>query len=293
MRFAFVFAVFLPLPLAAQTADEKVATIGFVAGLQQPDGGFIGAPVDAKSDAPPKSSLRATSAAVRAIKHLGGEVPNRAKVSEFVKACYTPATGGFADAPGGTTDATLTAVGMMATAELEVRPNLVQSINFLKLNSKSFEERRLAVAGMEAAGKFDPILKDWFADVRKSANPDGTYGKGDRQARETGGVVAMLLRSGEKLPDDQRAAVIATLQAGQRSDGGFGKPGEKGSDGETTYRIMRAFHLLGEKPNEPAKVRAFFAKCRNADGGYGVAPGQPSTVSGTYYMAAVGRWLAE
>jgi hypothetical protein len=103
----------------------------------------------------------------------------------------------------------------------------------------------------------------------------------------------MYLRAGEKLPDDQRKAVVAALQAGQREDGGFGKPGDKGSDGETTYRVMRAFHLLKEKPKDVAKVREFFARCRNADGGYGVAPKQPSTVSGTYYAAVVSKWLAE
>ena len=103
----------------------------------------------------------------------------------------------------------------------------------------------------------------------------------------------MFLRAGKKISDERREAVIAVLQAGQRPDGGFGKAGEKGSDGETTYRVMRAFHLLKENPKDVAKLKGFFAKCHNADGGYGVAPGQPSTVSGTYYAAAVSRWLQE
>ena len=185
-------------------------------------------------------------------------------------------------------------LGMMAASELDPdRVDPVPSNRFLANNARSFEERRLAVAGMEAAGKFDPVIKAWFDEVRKTANPDGTYGKGDAQARETGGVVAMFLRAGEKLPEDGRKAVVGALQAGQRDDGGFGKPGNKGSDGETTYRVMRAFHLLKEKPKDVAKVREFIGKCRNTDGGYGVAPKQPSTVSGTYYAAAVGKWLGE
>ena len=73
----------------------------------------------------------------------------------------------------------------------------------------------------------------------------------------------------------------------------IGKAGAKGSDLETTYRVMRAFHLLKEKPKDVAKLKEFISKCRNADGGYGVAPGQPSTVSGTYYAAVVGKWLGE
>jgi prenyltransferase beta subunit len=189
---------------------------------------------------------------------------------------------------------TTTAIGLMAVAELYPdRFDPAPSNRFLSNNAKSFEERRLAVAGMEAAKVFAPVIKDWFAEIRKTANPDGTFGKGDAQARETGGVIASFLRAGQKLPADQHKAVVAALQAGQRSDGGFGKPGDKGSDGETTYRVMRAFHLLKEKPKNVDGVRQFFARCRNADGGYGMAPGQPTTVGGTYYAAAVSRWLGE
>ena len=41
------------------------------------------------------------------------------------------------------------------------------------------------------------------------------------------------------------------------------------------------------------RVRKFIASCRNDDGGYGVTPGQPSTVSGTYYAAIILHWLDE
>jgi hypothetical protein len=105
--------------------------------------------------------------------------------------------------------------------------------------------------------------------------------------------VAMILRSGGKLSDEHRKAVIAALQAGQRPDGGFGKAETKVPDGETTYRVMRVFHLLKEQPKDVAKLKELLGKCRNADGGYGVAPGQPSSVSGTYYAAVIGKWLAE
>ena len=56
---------------------------------------------------------------------------------------------------------------------------------------------------------------------------------------------------------------------------------------------MRAFYLLKEKPKDVAQLKAYIAKHRNADGGYGAAPGQPSTVSGTYYAAVIGHWLEE
>jgi prenyltransferase beta subunit len=294
MRRAFVLALCLPLPLAAQTAAEKTGTVQFLASLQQSDGGFLAGPLTKESVAAPRSSLRATTAAVRAIKYFGGPIPNAEKAAAFVTSCYDRRTGGFADQPKGTPDVTTTAVAMMAAAELYPdRFDPAPSTRVLVNNAKSFEERRLAVAGMEAAGKFDPVIKTWFDEIRKTANPDGTYGKGDALARETGGVIAMFLRAGEMLPDEQRSAAIRAMQAGQRSDGGFGKPGDKGSDGETTYRVMRAFHLLKAKPKNVDGVRQFFARCRNPDGGYGVAPGQPTTVGGTYYAAAVSRWLAE
>lgn len=293
MRFA-VLALLFPIPLLAQPADDKKATIQWLVALQQPDGGFVAAPGDAKA----KSSLRATSAAVRAIKYLGGEVPNRDKVTAFVRSCYSRDTGAFADQPTGEASLAATAVGMMAAAELYPREfakasDDVRAAGFLLKNAPTFEDRRLAVAGMEAVSVWPDGLGPWFAEVRKSANPDGTFGTADGQARQTGGALAMLLRAGQQVPDDQRKAAATALKSGQRPDGGFGKAGEKASDAETTYRVMRAFHLLRQKPKDVAKLQEFVSKCRNPDGGYGTAPGQPSTVSGTYYAAVVTKWLAE
>ena len=54
---------------------------------------------------------------------------------------------------------------------------------------------------------------------------------------------------------------------------------------------MRCFMMLKEKPARVEALRTYIAKCRNADGGYGVAPAEPSTVSGTYYAAIIRKWL--
>jgi prenyltransferase beta subunit len=286
-RIILVCLLLLPTAVFAQSASEKQATLKFLYDLQQTDGGFVAGP-DSKS----KSSLRATSAAVRAIKYFGGELPNKDSTIRLVQSCYDRSIGAFADEPNGKFEVNTTAIGLMAAMELDPKKFDFEPANrYLANNAKSFEERRLAVAGMEATKHFAPVIEDWFAEIDKTANADGTFGKGDGQARETGGIVAMFLRAGRKLPDDQRKAMIAALQKGQRPDGGFGKAGEKASDGETTYRVMRAFHLLGEKPKNVAKLKDFLAKCRNADGGYGVAPGQPSTVSGAYYAAIIAHWL--
>ena len=81
------------------------------------------------------------------------------------------------------------------------------------------------------------------------------------------------------------------LIAGQRDDGGFGKADAKGSDLDTSYRVMRSFHMLKEKPKNVEKLKEFIAKCRNADGGYRVEPGKPSNVGATYNASIILHWL--
>jgi hypothetical protein len=50
--------------------------------------------------------------------------------------------------------------------------------------------------------------------------------------------------------------------------------------------------MLNEKP-DLERLRAFVARCRNADGGYGNAPGQPSAIGPTYFSSIVLHWADE
>ena len=103
-----------------------------------------------------------------------------------------------------------------------------------------------------------------------------------------------VLRLGGKVPHPD--VILKSLDAGQREDGAWGKEGAKDSDLESSYRVMRAYHMLQTGPARPAnadRLRAFVARCRNADGGYGVVPGQKSSVSGTYYAATILHWMEE
>jgi prenyltransferase beta subunit len=288
MRRLIFLALLVPAPLFAQSGEQQAAAITFLSGLQQPDGGFIAAPTTTGT-----SSLRATSGAVRAIVYLGGEIPNRDKVLAFVKSCHVPESGAFADTPGGKAELAATSIGLMAMSILQADFPVDRSVKYLGENARTFEERRLAVAGMEAADRFAPQVKDWLAEIEKNRNADGTYGKDAGLARETGGVWAMVLRSGGTISAEHRKVIIAALQGQQRPDGGFGKADTGASDAETTYRVMRAFYLLKARPKDVPKLREFLAKHRNADGGSGTAPGQPSSVSGTYYAAMVGSWLGK
>ena len=163
-------------------------------------------------------------------------------------------------------------------------------MSYLGKHTRTFEEIRLAAAAVEAIQERPPQTEAWLAQIAKMRNEDGTYGKGDGIARATGGAVAAVLRLGGTV--EQPDNVLRALKSGQRSDGGFGQEGKRGSDLETSYRVTRAFHMLKEKPDSEG-LRTFIGKCRNADGGYGVTPGQPSQAGSTYFAAIILHWLEE
>ncbi|MBX9622748.1 MAG: terpene cyclase/mutase family protein [Gemmataceae bacterium] len=290
-----VLVLLLPLPASAQNQDiqdaidAKLGAIRFVRSLEDPAGGFRRTPAD---KAP---GLRATSGGVRSLGFLGQPVPNKEKHAAFVLKCYDPATGGFAE-PGAKPDVPLTAIGVIAAAELGVpKEKYAKALDYLKANAKTFEEMRVGCAAVEAWGPKDsPIdVTAWLAaadDHRAAAakNPD------DGLAREVASAAAMPLRVG--VPRRQLAGAAKLddiLQAGQRPDGGWGKAGAKESDFDTTYRVMRALYLMKERPKDRAKLRAYVARHRNPDGGYSAAPGEGSSLSGVYYAAIITKWLDE
>jgi hypothetical protein len=277
-----------------QTSEEKKATVAYLRGLQTKAGGFRPEKLDpaAKREAP--ASLRATSAAVRALKYFGGEVPDRKGAVRFVRSCFHQSSGGFSDTgPSSKPNVVTTAVGIMAVVELKMPadPFATKVVQYLDKNARSFEEIRIAAAGLESLGKKSTKAGDWLKEVQKMCHRDGTYGKGTGAARATGSAVVTVLRLGGEVA--HRDQVVKTLKKGQRKDGGFGKEGATSSDLETTYRVMRAFRMLKERPADEAALRHFVTRCRNPDGGYGVAAGQRSTVSGTYFASSVLHWLAQ
>ena len=274
-------------PLPAQSDAQKRATIAYLQKLQADDGGF-------RPDAGAKQSdLPSVNGALRALKYFGGEPRDRSACIDFVKRCFDKENGGFGTRPGDKAAYRPTAVGIMAVAELKMPLELYAEpvIKYLDENSRTFEEIRLTAASFEALGRRPPHADAWLEQIARLRHPDGTYGKDDGVARDTGGAVCAALRLGGKVEHPEN--VLKALNAGQRKDGGFGKPGVETSDPETTYRVMRAFHMLKTQPEGADRVRAFIARHRNDDGGYGVAPGQPSSVSGTYYAGIILHWLDE
>jgi prenyltransferase beta subunit len=273
----------------SQPPAEKEGTIAYVRALQDPDGGFRPTAQARTSE----SSLRATTAAIRALKYFGGQPRDRDSCRRFVARCFDPTMGGFVDRPltAAPPDVPTTAVGLMAVAELKMPADDYASaaVRFLGTHARDFEDLRLAAAGVEAIGRRPAQGEAWRDQVERMRNPDGTFGRGDGAARATAGAVVTLLRLG--FPLERRSQTLRTLRQGQRQDGGFGKEGQVASDLESCYRVVRAFAMLREPPASPMGLRTFVARCRNADGGYGLAPGQSSSVGSTYFAGIILYWL--
>ena len=268
-----------------QSPASKRKTVEYLRDRQVKGGVFVPAARN------PVQSLRATTAALRALKYFGGEPADRAACVAFVKGCFDRDSGGFTDQPGkGKPDVITTAVGLMAVVELKMPQEAYvgPAVAFLTRNAKTFEEIRMGAAGLEAVGKRPPQADEWLKTLAAMRNEDGTFDKGLAAARATGSAVAAELRLGGKIGNKE--AILKALRIGQRHDGGYGKAGAKTADLETTYRVMRCYHMLGEHP-DVGRLRRFVFRCRNVDGGYGVTPGTNSTVAGTYFAGIILHWL--
>ena len=293
-RISLIALIILLNTMPAFAGDDATKrTIAYVRKLQSSaTGGFI--PMVPQPNMGVVPTLRATSSAIRALHYLGGEIPNKQACIKFVESCWDEKAGAFRDLPEAKPDLFSTAVGLMAVTELGLPTEKYAkpAIQFLSENAKTFEDIRIAAAGLERLKATSPKNADWLAAVKKMQNADGTFGKGPGQARDTGGASVTLLRLGGRI--ESAAGIIKTLNDGQRQNGGYGKDGDEiASDLETTYRVMRCYVMLKSKPGHVEGVRSFIAKCRNEDGGYGIAPGQPSSIGGTYFAAIVTHWLKQ
>ena len=268
-------------PTHAQTPRDRAETARYIAAFQNPDGGFAGSVGG-------KSSLGGTSSAIRTLTYTGGSVKDVLGAIAYIESCYDKESGGFAPAPGGKPDCGTTASGLMAIGALKIdpKPYTQPAIDFFAKNAKTFEEKRIAAAGLEAIGATSPEYPKWAEELNAGRNADGTFGEGATRAKDTGGKAAMVLRMG--VPLDRREAVIAALRDAQRPDGGWSQDGEK-SDLGTSYRIMRCLFIMGEKPDLD-RLRSFVGSRRQSDGGYGPNPGAAADPGSTYFCSIMLHW---
>ncbi len=275
-------------------ADQQQATVRWILQLQAPEGGFYLQPPNPNLDVLPQPSLRATSGAVRALLHLGvREIPHRDRHAAFVLKCLDARSGGFAE-PGGKPDVFLTSIGIMAAVALDIpKPQYAAAMKYLQEHAKSFEEIRIAAAGVEAWGVTDcPFdLKPWLAAghqaLREGLQQDARGGG----ARLAGSAAALILRLGGQLEPEVRRQLLEHLRRGQLPDGGYARDANATGDLESTYRVLRAWILLREPPPNPQTVRQFLQRHRHTSGGYATPPDGPPTMSGTYYAAVISHWL--
>ena len=264
----------------AQTPAEYAQTAAFAAAHQNKDGGFA-------AKVGQKSSLGATNSGLKVLLHVGGSVPDVLGCIKYVKSCRD-SSGGFAPEPGGKPDVITTAVGLMAASELKIAdPEMVKAaIDYLGKNAKTFEEVRMAIAGLEAVHTPSPDFPRWLEQIKALREPDGTFGKGAGKAYATGGAAAAILRMGLKL--ENRDAIISAIKAGQRRDGGWSKD-DGPPDLGATYRVMRALYMLHEKPDVD-RLLSFVKGCRQSDGSYASSPGGTGDLGGTYTATIIIRW---
>lgn len=263
--------------------DQREATVSYINDLQGSDGGFRPSADDRASH------LTTCVGAVRGLKYLGGRPRNREGVANFVQSCYDKQSGSFADVPGGKPDVRSTAMGLMSAVELEMPLDDIKGpveAYFAQNASGNLSDTYIAAAALHPARIQASKAKDWIAAFEATRNSDGSYGK---SIADTASAVVTTLRLGGQVKHRDR--VVEILKSAQRADGGFSATSEH-SDLRTSYPVMRAFYMLREKP-DLARCSDFISHCRNADGGYGPSPGQPSTLSTTYFACIIMHWVDE
>jgi prenyltransferase beta subunit len=289
VRLSFVLSLFAALPALSQ---DKSASGQFLQRLQTAEGGFrndVGA-------AHGRASIMATAASLRALSLVGANPRDKAACVRFVRSCIDPGTGGICDRPGGKATALSTATGLMALGELHrtgvvrletTRASVDAAVRFLETNSRTTEEIRMALAGMEAINAPPATANVWLGEVLKKRRPDGTFGS----LRDTASAVVIALRLKREVPFvDEQKRILAD---GQSADGGYSRSERQTSDLETTYVVGRALHMLKGEPRSRSRCREFVARCQNADGGHGMTPGQPSHATATYFAVSILHWLKD
>ena len=269
-------------PVPKSGTAETRETIAWLTRLQRGSGGFA---TDAKADTVP--SLPASISAVRALKYFGGPAPRPNDILRFLRSCWNEQEGGFAPVPDGKTDVRTTAVALMGLVDLDAAEQnqdlIKRGMAYLGKHVQNYEDVRIAAAAYETNHLKIPQLSHWLEILHAipfSDKPD--------KARETGGATVALLRLGEKLENSE--ATLKALRAAQGPHGAWSQAGAA-PDLESTYRVMRAFYMLKAPPRDADALRKFIARCRQADGSYAVAPGQPGSISGTYYAGIITYWL--
>lgn len=269
--------------------EKAASTAKFIASLRAPTGGYA----TQKGSSP---SLRATFQARKALATLGVAPVNPAADQQFVRKCVEEETLLFVDRPGDKPSTLLSAAGIMCAVAVglgeapDFQPVIKANARNLELSAKVFEEIRLGAAAFEAIRTQPGVRREWIHQLRKTQNPEGGYGPSNSRLRDTGGVLAALLRLGEKIDDKEKQVYMEYLLEGQGKAGGFGMTQEAKPDLDSSYRIGRALWMMGATP-EVKRMHSFLKACQTDSGGFSVQPGEEGTLADTYRAVMIASWL--
>jgi hypothetical protein len=288
MRYAIPFLLCFTSFASEQTPEieaavkAKLATLKFLGGLYEAEsGGYRNEPMA-------KPTLRATNAAVKATRYLGGQLDDKEKSAKFVLSCYDDKTGAFAE-PGGKPDVTTTCIGVMAAMELGItKEKIAKAPEYITANAKEFEDVRIGAAAFEAWGvegwkDSESTKTSWLVVAFKYQTE-----KKALSPRESASAWVVFMRL---LPSTKEKLIGISYE--QLGDGGWGLTGQNSSDMETIYRVMRYHYMAGCKPGETKKLREYVEQHLNSDGGSEVKIWAKSSAIGTYYAVIITKWLDE
>ncbi len=285
MKFPLVFVhpiILVLLIFCFPIGAQELSSLKYVDSLENPSGGYW-ANLGAKGKS---SSLRATVAALRVYKYEGKALPNFEKHCDFVLSCWNEKDKGFADFPGGPTDAILTAVGLMGARDgaFLTDEKRTSGRKYLVEKTRSFEEIRMASAFLADEPHDAKIAASWQKTILSRANKDGTFGSGFSKPRDSASAWVTLLRLQFPLKYDSQLAKDFRMK-----DGGFGSENSDQSDLETAYRVSRYFHMVKDQ-KMLRNTLGFIETCKNEDGGYGPRPGEKSSLGSTYHAIIIKKW---
>jgi hypothetical protein len=261
------------------TPSTRRETIAAIRSLQSPGaGGFSdapGGPVD----------LGATLSALKVLGFLGVSPPRPDAVLAFVERQFDPASGAVIVPASGVPSVIATAGGLILLNLLGAREALArrlpQSLAWMSEHAASREEHFMTIAVVDECHA-EATLPASVAFFRGLEQPDGTFGP---SVLANGIASSALLRIGAPLAD--RGALSRHLLRGQTPDGGFADTGGP-ADLWTTYCVMRALDLLGERPSRQALASWILAKAAPG-GGFGAAGALSAGM--TYQCLEILDWI--
>lgn len=202
-----------------------------------------------------------------------------ASVLSFVQGRAQP-DGGYAE-PGRTSTVALTASAVLGLrAAGAAVPDAARAYLLAHETGLAATEAELVVMAEAATGGASDRAAAALAALQR---PDGTIGEA---LNSTYWGALALAQLGRPVP----AATVRAIERGQSRGGGFPWIRGVAPDSDDTSAAVQALAAAGVRGTPVQRALAYLRARRNADGGYGLAPGAPSNAQSTAW--AIQAFLA-